>query len=291
MDNLRAQVILEIINRGSFRKAAESLGYTQAGVAYIVSSLEKEWDVKLFHREYGGVRMTEEGKLLLPFIQQISNLERQLTQKVNEINHLQAGQLRIVSFETIFVNLLPDILSVFQKDYPQVEFEFICCENRHEAARMVYDGDADLGFFVPPFSKGLETVFLTEEPMMAIISPEHPLANASCFPVSEIEHFPFIATKNDENSEFVEIFQQLGVQPHPSFKVESDYMNMAFVSKNLGFSIFSRMAAAHAPFNVLALPFDRPITRTIHLGVKSLENTSDLVRKFIEVTKVVISSD
>ncbi len=281
MENLNTQVILEVIRTGSFKKSAENLGYTQAGIAYIVNAAEKAWNIKLFHREYGGVRLTEEGKLLLPYIQQMNNLERQLLQKVSEINHLQAGLIRIVAFEVIFIHWIPAIISAFRKDHPQVDFEFVTCEDRHEAARMVYEGDADLGFFIPPVSRPIETITLMEEPMMAIVAPEHPLADRDCFPVSEILNYPYIAMKEDENSELADIFSAFGVHPTPAFTLESDYADMAFVSQNLGFSIFSRTAALHSPFRLRALPFDRPVTRTICLGVKSLDDSSEIVKKFI----------
>lgn len=285
MDNLNTQVILEVASSGSFKKAAEKLGYTQAGIAYIVNAVEKEWNIKLFHREYGGVKLTQEGKLLLPYIRQINNAERQLTQKIGEITNMQAGLIRIVAFEVIMIHRLPGIVAAFKKDFPNIEFEFISCEDRFEAERMVYENDADLGFFCLPVRKELETLLLVEEPMMAIVSPEHPLAELPYFPVSEIENYAYIATSNDETSEISELFESFGVQPKISFTLQSDYSDMAFVSQNLGFGIFSKTAVQNAPFALKALEFDRPFTRTIVVGVKSYAGCSEIVKKFIEYTQ------
>ena len=290
MENLNTQVILEVVKSGSFKRAADSLGYTQAGVAYIINAAEKAWNIKLFVREYGGVRLTEEGKILLPYIQQIDKLHRQMLQKVNEINHLEAGQIRIVSFEVAYIHWLPEIVASFKADYPKIDFEFITCEDRNEAARKIYDGDADIGFFILPVSKPIDTIPLLEEPMMAIVSPDHPLANAECFPVSEIPNYPYISMKEDENSELADIFDALGIHPKPAFTLESDYADMAFVSKNLGYAIFSRTAALGAPFNLRALPFDREINRTICLAVKSESACSEIVRKFISYTRKYMST-
>jgi len=285
LDNLNSSILLETASAGSFKKAAEKLGYTQAGIAYSINNTEKAWGIKIFSREYGGVALTPEGELLLPLIQQIHNAERQLAQKINEINALQTGEIRIVAFETIFANWIPGIVAAFHKDYPNISFEFVSCENRDEAEKMVLCGDVDLGFFILPTAKALQTLKLAEEPMLAIVSPSHPLAGKPAFPTCRIADYPFIAMKNDANSELAEIFQELGITPKPAFTVESDSAAMAFVSENLGYAIFSETAVKSSPFPLCALPFDTPIYRTIVLGAKDLTDCSAVVTEFIRYTK------
>ena len=56
---------------GSFKSTAEQLGYTQAGISYMMSSLESEMGTALFARDHSGVRLTEDGRNLLPWIQDV----------------------------------------------------------------------------------------------------------------------------------------------------------------------------------------------------------------------------
>ena len=49
---------------GSFKSTAEQLGYTQAGISYMMSSLESEMGTALFTRDHSGVRLTEDGRNL-----------------------------------------------------------------------------------------------------------------------------------------------------------------------------------------------------------------------------------
>lgn len=282
MENLNTKVILEVIESGSFKKAAEKLGYTQAGISYIINAVEKDWGIKLFFREYGGVKLTEEGKLLQPLIQQLHNVEHQLQMKVSEINELEDGVVRIAAFEMIFIHLLPGIVAEFKKAHPKVHFEFITCENNKEVERMVREGDVDLGFFATPTAKDIETIPLFDEPMMVILSPQHPLANGETFPVNVLDKYPYITMKDDEFSEIPAIFQRFDVQPESTFIVTSDYACMAFVSQNLGYGIFSKMAAEKSPVPICALEFSEPVTRTISIGVKSLANSSKMTKAFIQ---------
>ena len=47
---MNANVFLTVAQEGSFRKAADALGYTQAGISYIISTMEELTGLCLFIR-------------------------------------------------------------------------------------------------------------------------------------------------------------------------------------------------------------------------------------------------
>ena len=64
---------------GSFKKHRRAaLANTQAGISYMMSSLESEMGTALFARDHSGVRLTEDGRNLLPWIQDVCTSERAL---------------------------------------------------------------------------------------------------------------------------------------------------------------------------------------------------------------------
>ena len=73
MEKINAEVFVTVAALGSYKRAADKLGYTQAGISYIISSMEEQAGMKFFEREYGGVRLTREGKELLPSMQIVSS--------------------------------------------------------------------------------------------------------------------------------------------------------------------------------------------------------------------------
>ena len=75
MDKINTAVFLKTAETLNFRKTADELGYTQAGVSYIISTMEEELGLPLFIREYGGVKLTSEGRALLPQLQHLSSLD------------------------------------------------------------------------------------------------------------------------------------------------------------------------------------------------------------------------
>ena len=72
MANQKYDAFLTVARLGSFKAAAEELGYTQAGISYLVNALEKELGLTLFLREYGGVHLTTEGCEVLGLVQAIN---------------------------------------------------------------------------------------------------------------------------------------------------------------------------------------------------------------------------
>lgn len=61
MERINAEVFVAITKLGSYRKAAEKLEYTTAGISYIVGKMEEHAGFRLFIREYCG-RKSSHGK-------------------------------------------------------------------------------------------------------------------------------------------------------------------------------------------------------------------------------------
>ena len=71
MDIKKYEVLLAVVDKGSFIKAASELGYTQSGITYMMNSLEKECGFPLLQRSNKGVILTLEGERQLPEIRQL----------------------------------------------------------------------------------------------------------------------------------------------------------------------------------------------------------------------------
>ena len=71
MDASKCQAVLIASETGSFSAAAEQLNYTQSGITRMISSLEEELEFSLFIRSKKGVRLTEKGKSMLPYLREI----------------------------------------------------------------------------------------------------------------------------------------------------------------------------------------------------------------------------
>lgn len=65
MDLRRLEVLVAVVDEGSFTDAADALGISQPAVSQAVRGLERELGVALFHRLGRGVRLTDAGSAVV----------------------------------------------------------------------------------------------------------------------------------------------------------------------------------------------------------------------------------
>lgn len=285
IEKFNTTVFLTVAETGSFRRAADVLGYTQAGISYIVNTMEEIAGFPLFIRKRSGVRLSADGEELLPQIHQLYLAERNLQQAIDDLNGLQSGVLRVQIFDSISIHWIPGIVKRFHDDYPGVRVELITEEDSVRAEEMLLSGEVDCGFFLTSVQSKLDTFPLIEESMKAIVAPDHPLADSEYFPISEIGNYPFISMKYDDHNGIRDIFHKKGVSPKTVFCLDNDYASMAMVSKGLGYCIFPELLLTDIPYEVRCMEFDEPQKRTISIGTRSLEKCSMACQKFIEYTQ------
>lgn len=282
MDRINAEVFMTISRLGSLSKAADKLGYTKAGISYIVNSMEEAAGFKLFERAYGGVRLTPEGKDILPSIQRIYEAELALSEHMDKIKGVETGNIRLISFNSVIVCWMPEILRSFKEKYPGVSIELYSCESPEEGMQPIRDGEADCGFVATDKAQGIELFHIKKEPDMAVVSLDHPMAGRDIFPVSQMSEYPFIGYSEDEAPFFYEFVRAQGINLNQIMTVDNDYGNLTMISQGLGFGVYPRMIAENGNFPVKAIPLDIPTYTPISLGIKSYNHGSLAAKAFVD---------
>src|SRR5215471_17624168 len=76
--------------------AAKKLGITQTGATQRIKSLEQSLGATLFTRSRSGMRLTEEGRLLMRYCTEVSNLEGQISSGIKGVGKTREVDLCIV---------------------------------------------------------------------------------------------------------------------------------------------------------------------------------------------------
>lgn len=285
MSNQKYEAFLKVAETGSFKEAARELGYTQAGISYLINALEREFDVVLFARDYGGAHPTAEGKNLLPLVQDICNAERRLGTLLSDLKHLEGGSLRVATFTSTAIQWMPGIAKDFEQLYPAIELDIVCSDDQHEVEDMVRQGTVDCGFVVRPVKQDLYLISLVCDPLLVVVACDHPLAHKKHFPIEALSREPFVKLESGVHSEMDELFRRNDVEPRPRFTISSDYAVMSLVSAGLGYSVLPALILRNAPFPLASLPPEVPTNREIALCVRSLETASTATKAFLEVAQ------
>lgn len=275
---------LKAVETGSFTKAAEVLDYSQSGISRMISDLEQEWNVTLLERGKSGIRLTSDGLEILPYIQKICYDYERLQMKVDEINGIQSGLIRIGTFSSVATHWLPNIIREFQKDYPNIEYELLLGDYT-EIEEWIQTGRVDCGFLRLPTKTDLETIFLEDDKLMAIIPENHSLKDCENFPVKALCDEPFMLLEKGDKAEISEIFERNNLTPNVRFTTWDDYAVMSMVESGLGLSILPQLIMKRVPYKVLAKELDVPAYRKIGLALKDKKTASVAVKRFIEYLK------
>lgn len=143
---------LAVARHGSTLSAAKILGVSQPTVQRRLAALEESIGRKLVERHPTGYRLTELGKTLLPYAEDVERsimgFQRQLMSGGQELT----GTLRVTCPEGMASRLLAPLIESFRAKYPELRVDLIMTDHRLDlatgeaevAVRMHEPGDESL---------------------------------------------------------------------------------------------------------------------------------------------------
>lgn len=166
LESLELRIFSEVAMEKSISKAAEKMGYVQSNITAHIHNLENELGTVLFIRHSRGVNLTEEGKQLLAYADQIITL---LDNAKNQFRKSEPS-IKIGATQTIAAHRLPVWLSAYKRNCPNINFS-VSTHLQPELIEAVADGNLDCAFVYTEFNHPkLTSAFLYREEM-ALIAP------------------------------------------------------------------------------------------------------------------------
>ena len=278
---MRYVAFCKILEYGSFTRAAESLGYTQAAVSQMVSSLENELSLKLLIRTRSGVRLTPEGKQIYPMIQRAVSSMQELEVKAREINGLESGEIRIGIFSSIAQHVLPGLIKAFSNKYPNINFILYQGDNK-TLPELLKSGIIDFAFIYPAAGVGLQTDLLATEQFLAVLPEDHPLATKKSIPLKALANEPLIIVEEGGKINTVlEAFDQLHITPSVKLRIQDDATILSMVEEGLGVSMLSAMTLEHSPYKFKKIPTVPPVGRSLSVAYENQAFLPIAAKRFI----------
>ncbi|MFD9910670.1 LysR family transcriptional regulator [Streptomyces sp. NPDC059063] len=184
-DPTRLAALVAVSEAGSITRAAERLGYTVPALSQQLAKLEREAGAALLVRHHRGARLTGAGELLVARARRVLDEMDRARHELAQLAGLSGGRLRVGTFTTAGIHLLPPTLTAFRRAHPDVELTVADYEPPLGVAA-VAAGEVDLALthtyepaepVPPPASVTLEPV-LVEELVLAT-APGHALAGGA----------------------------------------------------------------------------------------------------------------
>ncbi len=193
LDQLR--ILKAIAAEGSFKRAADSLYVSQPAVSLQVQHLERQLDVPLFDRGGRRAQLTEAGQLLLSYGDRILSLCQETCRAIDDLQNLNGGTLIIGASQTTGTYLMPQMIGLFRKKYPEVSVQLHVHSTRR-TAWSVANGQVDLaiigGEIPTDLQDSLEITPYAEDELALILPTSHPMAQVGMLPIEELYKLQFI---------------------------------------------------------------------------------------------------
>ncbi len=175
INNLRA--FIEVADKRSFSRSAETLHLTQPAVSKRIAALETELSARLFDRVGRSVHLTEAGNVLLPSARQISAELDRIEEVICNLGKSVTGKLSIGTSPHIGVTYLAPVLKHFRVQYPDVEMD-IEFNNSVKVLEDVENGIFEMGLCAlhTPVGPKLREIDIWQDDMSIVVARDHPLA-------------------------------------------------------------------------------------------------------------------
>ena len=248
----RLKVLCEVVNRGSFSGAAESLSYTQSAVSQAIARLEAETGATLIVRDRRGVRPTDAGAALVAHAQEIFARVEAAEAEVGAVLGLRSGKLRVASFPSAGATLMPLAVAEFRARHPGVALTLAEGEPEEIAPRL-RAGEFDLALlFEFPGARerlgvGLRSTKLLDDPMYVALPVAHPLAGKRALRLADLSDQDWVQTAETSPCarHVVRSCLAAGFEPHVTFESDDYETVQGLVAAGVGVALIPRLAVTH----------------------------------------------
>jgi DNA-binding transcriptional LysR family regulator len=171
----RLQYFVAAVNAGSIRAAADRLDVEPSVISRQIRQFELELGITLLERRGRGVTATEGAHLVLDYYRERLAGEETLLARLEELNGLQRGQIRMVAGEGFIDELINAVLHEFGRQHPGIEVTLELM-NVNEVVRHVAEDHAHVGLaYAPPTDPAIRVLASRAQPVCVIVRPDHPL--------------------------------------------------------------------------------------------------------------------
>jgi LysR family transcriptional regulator, low CO2-responsive transcriptional regulator len=288
LDFGQIEAFVQVSTHNSFSRAAEQLQLTQPSITARIQALERELGEELFERGGRGVKLTDAGRVFLPYVERILQLIQEARDVVEEVRNVQVGSLRLGSAITVSTYVLPGILHRFCRDYPNVDV-LIRTGRSEQVMNMLLSDEVQVAIIRSLTNVEVESVPLYDDEIVLVAHPDHPFARTGRTTVAEAAREPIVLF--DRGSSYYAIihnlFRRASVIPNVAMELDSLEATKRMVEEGLGIALVPLVtiqreletgALARVDFTDV-----EPIKRPISLLYRKNRKRSRTVQAFIEM--------
>lgn len=254
--------IYEVYQCGSFSKAAAKLYMTQPALSIAIRKMEERIGYPIFSRHTKPLQLTEAGEIYVRNILQMKQLDENLANELQDLAHLDEGELHVGGTQYFNAHVLPTTLKKYMAAYPKVDLALLE-DNSGKIDHNLEDGSVDITLHCGSFDTNKYVGYGVFRDYLLLAVPKSFALNkkykdyrltkkdvengtflSTSIPAIKLNWFqeePFlILTKsNNLRQRALSMFQQAGFAPKIRFSVEQLETSVYLANAQLGATFLS----------------------------------------------------
>ncbi|MBO7252022.1 MAG: LysR family transcriptional regulator [Oscillospiraceae bacterium] len=195
MDIKNLTTFVHVAELGSFSRAGERLGYSQPTISVQIRQLEQELGFRLFDRIGHAVRLTDKGRDILSYAQQVCRLCQQMAQE-NPEGLGPESIIRLATSDSLCASLLYEQFPQLRQKYPGIRLN-LTTAGTDNLFQMLDHNEADLVCTLDSHIYNTNYIIAGEEKIGVhfVVSSNNPLAEKTLLSKEDLMRQDFFLTE------------------------------------------------------------------------------------------------
>ncbi|WP_407151656.1 LysR family transcriptional regulator [Bradyrhizobium sp. ORS 86] len=250
MDSDALNTFLVVHRRGGISNAAKALHRSQPAISRRIALLEQELGVPLFERIAGKTRLSDAGRVMVPYAERAVAAAQDAENAVRALLRDNSGPVALAVTGTLAGERLSKVLKRFAAQHSDVALTLRTATSA-EVSDLIRRGEATIGLrYDRDRSRDLDCEVLFAEPLQVVCAPDHPLAGRRVSKLADLRNerwiaFPEVPGRREITASHVfALFLTHGLGEVDWTPVDSLTAQKRLVEAGLGIALLSQSNAA-----------------------------------------------
>ncbi len=289
LDTHRLRIFRSVVASGSIQAAASHLGFTPSAVSQQVATLQRETGLVLIEKSGRGIVPTAAGRALVAESDEVIASLTRLGSVIADLREGRTGRLTIGYFASAGAAWMPRVAKALTDEFPELLLEFVLSEISSDPTASNLDIDLvnepQYDTHEPP--TGYHRRHLAEDPFIALVHAEHPLASFDEITLSQLSAEAWIDNEvagRQCRDITLDACSAAGFVPRFIVQAQDHYTAIAFVAAGVGVTVLPQLAAIDVPKTVRRVRLSEPEpVRRISLLVKESLSGNPVAERAVQL--------
>ncbi|MDO5560931.1 MAG: LysR family transcriptional regulator [Oscillospiraceae bacterium] len=234
------KIFIEVARCGTMREAARQLYISQPSVSQAIRELEEHYNVTLFDRLSNRIYITEPGKLLLSYANQITQLCDNMESAMK--NSLSCPKLRVGGSVTVGTVTLVDIIKKIHTHNPDIDIR-VTIDNTTAIEQKVISSELDLAIVEGSLTnEDIVSKIVCRDELLMAVGKTHPFYSLEKVTLDMLESQPLISREQGsaDRNQFEQLMNENNIHMKKKWCCTNTEAIKNAVINGLGIAIISR---------------------------------------------------